>query len=183
MSQSDHGNSNSQRPKSKRPRNQQNARSGEGRPQRGGGRRNPSQNEREPRRGGQRRAAGNRPPKPSLEYVLIQEDLCLAAEITAHPGPMRWRVIPDVALLSPGLYLRYRGSLQLVTRDLAVPNAVLYAVWSDENLSYRFEDGWASPGLRAAFLVPTPFADEEGPDRKSTRLNSSHVAISYAVFC
>jgi len=163
MSQSDHGNSNSQRPKSKRPRNQQNARSGEGRPQRGGGRRNPSQNEREPRRGGQRRAAGNRPPKPSLEYVLIQEDLCLAAEITAHPGPMRWRVIPDVALLSPGLYLRYRGSLQLVTRDLAVPNAVLYAVWSDENLSYRFEDGWASPGLRAAFLVPTPFADEEGP--------------------
>src|SRR5690625_6764698 len=23
----------------------------------------------------------------------------------------------------------------------------------------------------------------EGPDRKSTRLNSSHVAISYAVFC
>src|SRR5690625_6026338 len=24
---------------------------------------------------------------------------------------------------------------------------------------------------------------EENPDRKSTRLNSSHVAISYAVFC
>src|SRR5690625_1457790 len=26
-------------------------------------------------------------------------------------------------------------------------------------------------------------AAEEAPDRKSTRLNSSHVAISYAVFC
>src|SRR5690625_6308725 len=26
-------------------------------------------------------------------------------------------------------------------------------------------------------------ADEEGEDRKSTRLNSSHVASSYAVFC
>src|SRR5207253_8162918 len=26
-------------------------------------------------------------------------------------------------------------------------------------------------------------ARESGPDRKSTRLNSSHVAISYAVFC
>src|SRR5690625_7621094 len=26
-------------------------------------------------------------------------------------------------------------------------------------------------------------ADEHGQDRKSTRLNSSHVAISYAVFC
>src|SRR5437660_6006377 len=28
-----------------------------------------------------------------------------------------------------------------------------------------------------------PFADGSGRDRKSTRLNSSHVAISYAVFC
>src|SRR5207253_7406782 len=26
-------------------------------------------------------------------------------------------------------------------------------------------------------------ASRSGPDRKSTRLNSSHVAISYAVFC
>src|SRR5256885_8582348 len=27
------------------------------------------------------------------------------------------------------------------------------------------------------------FAEGEGPDRKSTRLNSSHLVISYAVFC
>lgn len=163
MSQSDHDNSNPQRSRPKRSRNPHNARSSEGQPRRGGGRRNQPSNERDNRRGGARRKEENRPAKPSLEYVLIQEDLCLAAEITPHPGPMRWRVIPDVALLSPGLYLRYRGTLQLVTRKLAVPNAVLYAVWSDENLSYRFADGWASPGLRAAFLVPTPFADDEGP--------------------
>src|SRR5439155_16505937 len=30
--------------------------------------------------------------------------------------------------------------------------------------------------------APDP-AEEDGVDRKSTRLNSSHVAISYAVFC
>src|SRR5690625_6629011 len=30
---------------------------------------------------------------------------------------------------------------------------------------------------------PTEGSDEVGRDRKSTRLNSSHVAISYAVFC
>src|SRR5690606_41059944 len=30
---------------------------------------------------------------------------------------------------------------------------------------------------------PGPFVDRLGPDRKSTRLNSSHVKISYAVFC
>src|SRR5699024_7639958 len=52
---------------------------------------------------------------------------------------------------------------QLVTRDLEIPGAVLYAVWRDENLAYRFRDGWGSPGLRAAFLVPTPFKGDEGP--------------------
>src|SRR5690625_236711 len=31
--------------------------------------------------------------------------------------------------------------------------------------------------------VPTAFGDQSPEDRKSTRLNSSHVAISYAVFC
>src|SRR6266508_6391150 len=32
-------------------------------------------------------------------------------------------------------------------------------------------------------LGAAPLAREAGLDRKSTRLNSSHVAISYAVFC
>src|SRR5207253_8829570 len=35
----------------------------------------------------------------------------------------------------------------------------------------------------AAGLHPWPAASESDQDRKSTRLNSSHVAISYAVFC
>src|SRR5271167_1349978 len=34
------------------------------------------------------------------------------------------------------------------------------------------------PGLR-----PAPYLASRGLDRKSTRLNSSHVSISYAVFC
>src|SRR5207253_11246011 len=34
------------------------------------------------------------------------------------------------------------------------------------------------PGIKVASLI-----DLAGLDRKSTRLNSSHVAISYAVFC
>src|SRR5690349_23777407 len=32
-------------------------------------------------------------------------------------------------------------------------------------------------------LLAEPLGDEERQDRKSTRLNSSHVEISYAVFC
>lgn len=93
----------------------------------------------------------------------MQPDLSLSAEISGHPGPLRWRPIPDISLLSPGLYLRYKGSLQLVAKELLFQNAVLYTVWDDEHLQYRFPEGWASPGLRAAFLVPTPFADNEGP--------------------
>src|SRR5690606_40874128 len=39
-------------------------------------------------------------------------------------------------------------------------------------------------GLFAEFLrAPRHTAIEKQPDRKSTRLNSSHVKISYAVFC
>src|SRR5690242_21632522 len=32
-------------------------------------------------------------------------------------------------------------------------------------------------------LDPRPVGEREGEDRKSTRLNSSHMSISYAVFC
>src|SRR5437660_3678282 len=39
-------------------------------------------------------------------------------------------------------------------------------------------------GLSAGLVwIPTPPISVFGGDRKSTRLNSSHVAISYAVFC
>src|SRR6202171_6679184 len=44
----------------------------------------------------------------------------------------------------------------------------------------------SAPSLRSTnsdFGRPTPFAGFAATDRKSTRLNSSHLAISYAVFC
>src|ERR1035438_10771967 len=56
--------------------------------------------------------------------------------------------------------------------------------------------GWAAhkPGGVASSMAPTstharlfqdsrPFSASWTPDRKSTRLNSSHLGISYAVFC
>src|SRR2546426_3527897 len=42
--------------------------------------------------------------------------------------------------------------------------------------SARAVPGRAEPALRGALAAP-------GQDRKSTRLNSSHLVISYAVFC
>src|SRR5256885_11082695 len=42
-----------------------------------------------------------------------------------------------------------------------------------------------NPGVRYPGLMATPFdvAVNDDRDRKSTRLNSSHLVISYAVFC
>src|SRR5437588_6692153 len=39
------------------------------------------------------------------------------------------------------------------------------------------------PAEGARGLPPRRHSDRERPDRKSTRLNSSHTVISYAVFC
>src|SRR5256885_12029403 len=44
-----------------------------------------------------------------------------------------------------------------------------------------FKEAWTQAGLRFAGKAP-PRAKLQG-DRKSTRLNSSHLVISYAVFC
>src|SRR3712207_8430391 len=46
-------------------------------------------------------------------------------------------------------------------------------------LAYRGGDGLR--GVRSANVLARPV--EHLPDRKSTRLNSSHANISYAVFC
>src|SRR5258705_6786290 len=39
------------------------------------------------------------------------------------------------------------------------------------------------PAARAALPRDIPFIGDPARDRKSTRLNSSHLGISYAVFC
>src|SRR5215475_15707881 len=48
---------------------------------------------------------------------------------------------------------------------------------------FRSGPGRAGPPARVPGLGSRPDPAEGGPDRKSTRLNSSHVKISYAVFC
>src|SRR5438132_8183178 len=47
---------------------------------------------------------------------------------------------------------------------------------------YRENDSAAGPDRRAAQIRPGCFS-QHVEDRKSTRLNSSHTVISYAVFC
>src|SRR5690625_5828341 len=46
-------------------------------------------------------------------------------------------------------------------------------------VQHQFEDSYFEEDSKWSFVK----AAVDGRDRKSTRLNSSHVAISYAVFC
>src|SRR5690625_3157823 len=46
-----------------------------------------------------------------------------------------------------------------------------------------FSPDWTVTGEVALTMLETVFIAFAGSDRKSTRLNSSHVAISYAAFC
>src|SRR5437870_7857057 len=54
----------------------------------------------------------------------------------------------------------------LAARPLKVPTMLVHSLWDQEDIY----------GAVEVLLIPQA-------DRKSTRLNSSHVAISYAVFC
>src|SRR5690625_6943202 len=73
----------------------------------------------------------------------------------------------------------------LQERGLAVPEQIAVVGWDDIP-----EAAWACPSLTsvapdldALIAAALDAALAASGDRKSTRLNSSHVAISYAVFC
>src|SRR2546426_4865655 len=48
---------------------------------------------------------------------------------------------------------------------------------------FHIQDGLGVRMLRTAGLAVVWLSGRESADRKSTRLNSSHLVISYAVFC
>src|SRR5690625_2962636 len=105
-------------------------------------------------------------------------------------GRRRWLVAAGVAV---GFALVLGLSTVLIpnpvfTRDIATV-AWNYPVWLVTSVlvgllaaTYVRQDGAASaPGN--APVDPSERSSSRMGDRKSTRLNSSHVAISYAVFC
>src|SRR5690625_6512019 len=78
--------------------------------------------------------------------------------------------------------------------DVAVRKALYYGMDREQLSKLAFFDlgsdispSFALPERDADFIDPSielaPWNAQPEEDRKSTRLNSSHVAISYAVFC
>src|SRR5690606_37231597 len=74
----------------------------------------------------------------------------------------------DSVALVPALQVPFKTSFNGITAQLPQKVKVVYDTGAEEELSVV----WESEDF-----------DNETADRKSTRLNSSHVKISYAVFC
>src|SRR3989442_2056686 len=70
-------------------------------------------------------------------------------------------------------------------RSTLFPYTTLFRsmVIREKDSNGHFSFGVSLPTRGRRFLRAYIFSTAEQPDRKSTRLNSSHVRISYAVFC
>src|SRR3712207_8989174 len=97
---------------------------------------------------------------PDPQLLVLNE--ALATELGLDPGALR---TPEGIGLLTGT----------AVPDGAKPVAQAYAGHQFGGFVPRLGDGRA--------LLLGELTDAEGRDRKSTRLNSSHANISYAVFC
>src|SRR5690625_5328773 len=73
----------------------------------------------------------------------------------------------------------WQAALRELDEETSLP---VIKMWTVPSLNHFYEAKTDSILLIPAFAAEIPH-DAEPKDRKSTRLNSSHVAISYAVFC
>src|SRR5437660_12661249 len=84
------------------------------------------------------------------------------------------------------LHILFSPKLRLTPRSTLFPYTTLFRSRSCSGVkgAGRRHSNEATPFLSQATAPPSTMQDMlRHRDRKSTRLNSSHVAISYAVFC
>src|SRR5690554_7049896 len=65
----------------------------------------------------------------------------------------------------------------------AIEDNPFEGIGKPEQLKHEFSGYWSRRINKEHRIVYEVFEEENKIDRKSTRLNSSHVRISYAVFC
>src|SRR6266568_8453807 len=98
---------------------------------------------------------------------------------TAPPGPGATTAPPDPTATAAGLAATLTRAERAI-RDPGTPDAELPALGHAQQRAYRAVV--RDPALLPTVLSLVP-ATLRPVDRKSTRLNSSHSSISYAVFC
>src|SRR5207249_8230331 len=72
-------------------------------------------------------------------------------------------------------------AFQLYARNKQMEDLPFYGLGPDTNVHNAVH--FSERDTRAGALFASPLTSWLSTDRKSTRLNSSHVSISYAVFC
>src|SRR5690625_6036030 len=77
----------------------------------------------------------------------------------------------------PALKSRARAAKPAAPEHYAPPATSRHRIYHNLQVPAPTHHAWYQSPQRHAEIVPEP------ADRKSTRLNSSHVAIPYAVFC
>src|SRR5438552_12492445 len=113
-----------------------------------------------------------------VQHRLAADDDVVHAVGGLHPpGHTRGPIVRHLVLLHPDA--REVEDHQVGRQSLAHETAVV------ETHDARRLEGQSADGVFEAeeLPFPDPFPEHEDADRKSTRLNSSHQIISYAVFC
>src|SRR5690625_595998 len=115
--------------------------------------------------------------------------LTLPAPQVPDPGtapPLRWGVISPGHIADQFTATAHRATASRVVSVVSRSQQRAEAFAAKHGLERAFSsvaDMLAAGGIDAVY-VASPHAQHHAlTDRKSTRLNSSHVAISYAVFC
>src|SRR5690554_7315839 len=104
-------------------------------------------------------------------------------EAAAALGAQRWRLIIDVVYRAARRGM-VTGILLGFARISGETAPLLFTALNNQFLSTDMGNVMANLPMMIFQYAMSPYSNwQELADRKSTRLNSSHVRISYAVFC
>src|SRR5688500_13940738 len=114
--------------------------------------------------------------KTTLAHIIARE---MGVNLRQTSGPVLERP-GDLAALLTNLEPNDVLFIDEIHRLSPIVEEILYPALEDYQLDIMIGEG---PAARSVKLDLPPFTLVGATDRKSTRLNSSHLVISYAVFC
>src|ERR1035438_5975838 len=111
-----------------------------------------------------------------LHHIGLHGDHIHRASLRAKPAADTTRFVLEHGRAGDGPQFLRRYVVQLHVEDSAGAGDLVQDLGGEIDPVERYE-------LNAIFRTHVDAAAAENADRKSTRLNSSHLGISYAVFC